>query len=157
MLATIRSSLLPGRASPARQPWPRGFSSFDSVSLETIDQRRFAREDPRGFLTQFRGPVIIDEVQHAPDLLYFHDTGLLCQLLGIRDAGQIVSHPLRGAIFENHVVTEVVKSYLHHHRTPPLFFWRDRTGHEIDLLNDHIRSTDAFTRNDVAVRPWFAI
>jgi hypothetical protein len=66
--------------------------------------------------------------------LYFHDTGLLCQLLGIRDAGQIVSHPLRGAIFENYVVAEVVKSYLHHRRTPPLFFWRDRTGHEIDLL-----------------------
>jgi len=66
--------------------------------------------------------------------LYFHDTGLLCQLLGIRDAGQIVWHPLRGAIFENHVVAEIVKSYLHHRRTPPLFFWRDRTGREIDLL-----------------------
>ena len=53
--------------------------------------------------------------------LYFHDTGLLCQLLGIRDATQIVSHPLRGAIFENHVVAEVAKSYLHHRRTPPLY------------------------------------
>jgi len=359
------------------------FSSYSYVSLETIDQRRFAREDPRGFLMQFRSPVIIDEVQHAPDLmsyiqasvdedptpgrfiltgshnfllmsrvsqtlagrcgilnlmpfsraeledqeqpdpisptalfsnrttrldlwptlrtgfyprihdrqippdvwlpdylqtylerdvrslsnigdletferflalcagrsaqllnfsglasdcgvsvdtarrwisvlktsfivfllaphhrnfnkrvvknpkLYFHDTGLLCQLLGIRDAGQIVSHPLRGAIFENHVVAEVAKSYLHHRRTLPLFFWRDRTGHEIDLLieesgllypveikSGHTMSpdmldgllwwtklaglppntatlvyggNDAFTRADVAVRPWFAV
>ena len=66
--------------------------------------------------------------------LYFYDTGLLCQLLGIREADQIVPHPLRGAIFENHVVAEVAKAYLHHRRTPPLFFWRDRTGHEVDLL-----------------------
>jgi len=66
--------------------------------------------------------------------LYFYDTGLLCQLLGIRETAQIVPHPLRGAIFENHVVAEVAKAYLHHRRTPPLFFWRDRTGHEVDLL-----------------------
>lgn len=66
--------------------------------------------------------------------LYFYDTGLLCQLLGIRETDQIVSHPLRGAIFENYVVAEVAKAYLHHRRTPPLFFWRDRTGHEVDLL-----------------------
>lgn len=32
------------------------------------------------------------------------------------------------------MVAEVVKAYLHHRRLPPLFFWRDRTGHEIDLL-----------------------
>jgi hypothetical protein len=66
--------------------------------------------------------------------LYFYDTGLLCQLLGIRESGQAVSHPLRGAIFENYVVAEVAKAFLHHRRTPPLFFWRDRTGHEVDLL-----------------------
>jgi uncharacterized protein len=66
--------------------------------------------------------------------LYFFDTGLLCQLLGIREAAQIVSHPLRKAIFENHVVAEVAKAYLHHRRTLPIFFWRDRPGHEIDLL-----------------------
>jgi hypothetical protein len=66
--------------------------------------------------------------------LYFFDTGLLCQLLGIRELSQVISHPLRGAIFENHVVAEVAKAYLHHRRIPPIFFWRDRTGHEIDLL-----------------------
>lgn len=66
--------------------------------------------------------------------LYFYDTGLLCHLLGIREDAQIVSHPLRGAIFENYVIAEVAKAYLHHRRMPPIFFWRDRTGHEIDLL-----------------------
>ncbi len=129
--------------------------------------------------------------------LYFYDTGLLCRLLGIREAAQIVTHPLRGAIFENYVVAEVAKAYLHHRRTPPIFFWRDRTGHEIDLLIEkadllypvEIKSGktmspdmlagllwwstlaglpadagtliygggEAFTRNRVPVRPWFAV
>ncbi|MFN2124821.1 MAG: ATP-binding protein [Candidatus Promineifilaceae bacterium] len=66
--------------------------------------------------------------------LYFYDTGLLCHLLGIRQAAQVPNHPLRGPIFENYIVGEIAKTYLHHRRTPPLFFWRDRTGHEIDLL-----------------------
>ncbi|HSM49913.1 MAG TPA: ATP-binding protein [Thermoanaerobaculia bacterium] len=69
--------------------------------------------------------------------LFFHDTGLLCQLLGIREPDQIATHPLRGALFENFVVAEVAKAFLHHRIGPPIFFWRDRTGHEVDLLIDH--------------------
>lgn len=68
--------------------------------------------------------------------LYFYDTGLLCHLLGIREASQIATHPLRGALFENHVISETAKAYLHHRCIPPLYFWRDRTGHEIDLIID---------------------
>jgi predicted AAA+ superfamily ATPase len=68
--------------------------------------------------------------------LFFYDTGLLCHLLGIREVSQLVSHPLRGALFENYIVAEVAKLYLHHRLTPPLFFWRDQAGHEIDLLID---------------------
>ncbi len=66
--------------------------------------------------------------------LYFHDTGLACLLLGIRDGEQVYSHPLRGALFENYILAEVVKAYLNHRRPPPIFFWRDQTGHEIDLI-----------------------
>jgi len=66
--------------------------------------------------------------------LYFYDTGLLCHLLGIRDAAQIPAHPLRGALFENHVMAETAKAFRHHRRIPPLYFWRDRTGHEVDLV-----------------------
>lgn len=66
--------------------------------------------------------------------LFFYDTGLLCHLLGIREPDQIPTHPLRGSIFENHMVAETAKAYLHHRRIPPLFFWRDQSGHEIDLL-----------------------
>jgi predicted AAA+ superfamily ATPase len=66
--------------------------------------------------------------------LYFYDTGLVCQLLGIRNEKQLVTHPARGALFENYVISEVVKAYTHHRRDPPVYFWRDQTGHEIDLL-----------------------
>jgi uncharacterized protein len=76
------------------------------------------------------------------------DTGLSCHLLGVRDAAQLVSHPLRGALFENYVVAEVAKAYWHHRRTPPIHFWRDQTGHEVDLLVEE---------GGVAVRPWFAV
>jgi len=68
--------------------------------------------------------------------MYFWDTGLACHLLRIREAGQIETHPLRGALFENYVIAEVAKTFCHHRREPPLFFWRDRTGHEVDLLVD---------------------
>ena len=66
--------------------------------------------------------------------LYFFDTGLACHLLGIREAAQLDRHPLRGALFEGYVVAEVAKAYWNHRRTPPIHFWRDQTGHEIDLL-----------------------
>lgn len=66
--------------------------------------------------------------------LYFYDTGLACYLMGIRDAGQLAMHPLRGPIFESYIVSEVVKAYLNRRSVPPLYFWRDQTGHEVDLL-----------------------
>jgi hypothetical protein len=66
--------------------------------------------------------------------LYFHDTGLACALLGIRDRDQLRQHPLRGALFENWVVTEVLKARVHRGLSGGLFFLRDARGKEIDLL-----------------------
>jgi len=66
--------------------------------------------------------------------LYFFDTGLACHLLRVRSRDQLETHPLRGALFENFIVVETAKAYYNHRRTPPLYFWRDRTGHEVDLL-----------------------
>ena len=37
-------------------------------------------------------------------------------------------------MFENYTPSEVAKAYLNHRRPPPIFFWRDQTSHEIDLL-----------------------
>ena len=68
--------------------------------------------------------------------LHFLDTGLVCYLLDIRDAATLENHPLRGAIFESFVVSELIKSFAARRRHPPLYFWRDATGHEIDVLID---------------------
>ncbi len=68
--------------------------------------------------------------------LYFFDTGLLCYLLGIRKPEDIEIHPLRGAIFENFIFSELFKAFAHLGEEPPLYFWRDRTGHEIDFVLD---------------------
>ena len=47
------------------------FPSHRYLSLEALDRRDFAREDPRGFLAQLDGPVVLDEIQHVPDLLSY--------------------------------------------------------------------------------------
>lgn len=66
--------------------------------------------------------------------LFFYDTGIACALLGIRTDEQLFTHPARGALFENFIISEVVKAYTHDRREPPISFWRDQTGNEIDLL-----------------------
>lgn len=47
------------------------FPNHSYVNLEDIDVRAFAENDPRGFLEQFPGGAVIDEVQHVPDLLSY--------------------------------------------------------------------------------------
>lgn len=66
--------------------------------------------------------------------LYLADSGLLCFLLGIREPKEIRTHPLRGPIFETFVVDQVLKSFVHRGEQPPVWFWRDVSGNEIDLL-----------------------
>jgi len=50
------------------------FPEHEYISLEDIEQRTFATEDPRGFLGRFRGKVILDEVQRVPDLFSYIQT-----------------------------------------------------------------------------------
>lgn len=66
--------------------------------------------------------------------MYFHDTGLACYLLGIRSEEQLHLHPLRGALFENLVVNEAMKSFMNVGEDPNLFFYRDKSQTEVDLL-----------------------
>jgi uncharacterized protein len=66
--------------------------------------------------------------------LYFYDTGLAVALLGIENAGQINSHPLRGSLFENMVVVDFLKRRYNSGKSNNLFFWRDNVGNEIDLI-----------------------
>ena len=66
--------------------------------------------------------------------LYFYDSGLACWLLGIREPEQLVSHPLRGALFETWVVSEVLKHRTHRGETRGLSYYRERGGGELDLV-----------------------
>ena len=68
--------------------------------------------------------------------LYFLDTGLLCYLLRIRNAEDILFNSMKGQIFENFVFLEFYKFFANIGEIPPLYFWRDRTGHEIDFIID---------------------
>ncbi len=68
--------------------------------------------------------------------LYFLDTGLLCYLLKIRKPEDLRFHGYRGSIFENYVIAEFYKKALHAGKEADLFFWRDSSGHEIDLILD---------------------
>lgn len=72
--------------------------------------------------------------------LHFLDSGLLCHLLGIRSADELVTHPLRGAIFESWVVSEVKKALAHRGERAHLAFYRDQRGTEIDLLLERGRA-----------------
>jgi len=66
--------------------------------------------------------------------LYFLDTGLAAWLLSIETPGQLSTHPLRGALFETWVVAELLKKRFNTGRPSNLSFWRDRAGHEVDVL-----------------------
>ena len=66
--------------------------------------------------------------------IYFYDTGLPTYLLGIENPSQMVSHPLRGALFENMVVAELMNRRLNEAKDPNLNFYRERNGREVDIL-----------------------
>jgi len=66
--------------------------------------------------------------------IHFYDSGLACWLLGIREAEQLHSHPLRGAIFESWVISEIAKHRLNHGERGGMYFYRDKHGVEADLL-----------------------
>ncbi len=66
--------------------------------------------------------------------LYFLDSGLAAWLLGIKDAAALRVHGHRGALFETWVVSELLKGRFNRAQPSNLFFWRDRTGNEVDVL-----------------------
>lgn len=66
--------------------------------------------------------------------IYFYDTGLPTYLLGIETPSQLVSHPLKGALFENMAVAELMNRQLNEGKDPNLNFYRERNGREVDIL-----------------------
>ncbi|PIQ43313.1 MAG: AAA family ATPase [Gammaproteobacteria bacterium CG11_big_fil_rev_8_21_14_0_20_46_22] len=66
--------------------------------------------------------------------LYFNDVGLACHLLDINELKQVERDPLRGALFENMIVMEAFKACYNRGLTASLYYYRDKTEREIDLI-----------------------
>ena len=66
--------------------------------------------------------------------LYFTDVGLACYLLDIESEIQLRRDPLRGALFENLVILELMKYRFNRARDPNLYFYRDHMKNEIDII-----------------------
>jgi uncharacterized protein len=66
--------------------------------------------------------------------LYFYDTGLAVALMGIENTDQLAIHPFRGNLFENLVILELMKRRFNKALQKKLYFWRDNSGHEIDVI-----------------------
>jgi predicted AAA+ superfamily ATPase len=74
---------------------------------------------------------------------YFTDVGLLCFLLGIRQASQATRDPLVGNIFENLVVMECLKTRYNKGAMADLYFFRDSNGNEVDIVHPEGRDLTA--------------
>lgn len=66
--------------------------------------------------------------------LYFWDTGLASYLLGIENEKQMETHPLAGSLFETMIISEIFKGFFNKGIRPNVYFFRDKTGHEVDLI-----------------------
>ncbi|MBI3459026.1 ATP-binding protein [Candidatus Azambacteria bacterium] len=82
---------------------------------------------------------------------YFYDPGLLCTLLGIRDSRHLDMHILSGQIFENFVISEMIKNEYIIHQTHTLFYYRDHDGLEVDIVREKNNMLELFEikRNNV--------
>ena len=107
----------------------------------------------REWLTVLEASYVIFQIQpffanirkrlvRAPKL-YFYDVGLASYLIGIENARQIATHPLRGSLFENAVVAETLKYRFNKGLRPNLSFFRDSRGLECDLFYETARGIGA--------------
>jgi hypothetical protein len=69
--------------------------------------------------------------------LHLLDSGVACYLLGIRSPDELRLHPLRGAIYESWVVSEIMKVHHNAGLQPKVSFFRDAQGLEVDVLIEH--------------------
>jgi predicted AAA+ superfamily ATPase len=86
--------------------------------------------------------------------LYFYDTGLACNLLGLEKIEQVETHYLKGALYENCVILELLKMRFNKALPANLYFWRDHTGHEVDCIADFAGTIKAIEiKNGATLQP----
>lgn len=71
--------------------------------------------------------------------IFFYDTGLACYLLRIKEH-DLILHPARGGLFESCIISEILKWFYNHGKVPNIYFWQDKTGHEVDCLIEEGRT-----------------
>lgn len=85
--------------------------------------------------------------------IYFHDTGLVSYLTGIQSKENFEQGPMQGSLFENYIVSDILKREIHNKSHAELFYYRSSNGEEIDLIIDRrshqelieIKSGETFT------------
>jgi uncharacterized protein len=66
--------------------------------------------------------------------LYFYDTGVVSSLLKLSNTDSVKNHFAYGALFENLVISEIIKSSHHAGKKPSIYYWRESNGTEIDCI-----------------------
>jgi hypothetical protein len=66
--------------------------------------------------------------------MYFYDVGVATYLLGIKSVEQVERDPLRGGLFENMVINEIIRKFYNSGQEAEVFFYRDKHGNEVDAL-----------------------
>lgn len=87
--------------------------------------------------------------------LYFVDVGLACYLLGIKSQEHLALHPLRGMLFENMVVIDILKNQTNKNKDPNIYFYRDNNQNEADIIFEQdgnlipieIKSSETFNKS----------
>ena len=98
--------------------------------------------------------------------VYFYDTAIVCNLLGIDSPDHLMIHSSRGAIFKGYVISEIMKLAYNAGDIPQPYYWRDTQGHEVDCLIENadklsaieIKSSKTFTEDLLkGLRKWVEI
>jgi predicted AAA+ superfamily ATPase len=95
--------------------------------------------------------------------LFFLDAGLAAWLMGIREASQIETHPLRGQLFETMIASDIIKQSYNAGESGELFYFRDGNGNEVDLVLERgsrlealeIKSSTSFRPEHLKGLEWF--
>jgi predicted AAA+ superfamily ATPase len=74
--------------------------------------------------------------------LYFWDVGIASYLIGIQNSQQLITHPLKGQLFENMIIADLMKNIIHAGKQPRVYFYRDSNGIEADLVMGQGQETE---------------
>ena len=85
------------------------------------------------YLLQPYYPNITKRIIKAPKL-YFLDTGLASYLTRWSSPENLQAGSMAGAMYETFIIGEVIKNYIFDGKVPPIFYLRDKEGHEVDLV-----------------------